>query len=57
MLGFYFRHKPCFTFQARKTLVNATFLPVLDYGDILYTRGHQLYLSKGLNFSGPPSGL
>lgn len=35
-LGFYYRNKSCFTFSARKKLVEATFLPVIDYGDILY---------------------
>lgn len=35
-LGFYFRNKACFSFEAKKALVSATFLPVLDYGDILY---------------------
>lgn len=35
-LGFYFRNKACFSFQAKKQLVAATFLPILDYGDILY---------------------
>ena len=36
-LGFYFRNKSCFTFEAKKRLVAATFLSVLDYGDVLYT--------------------
>lgn len=35
-LGFYFRNKSCFSFQSRKRLVAATFLSVLDYGDVLY---------------------
>ena len=35
-LGFFFRNKSCFSFNARKRLVAATFLPVLDYGDIVY---------------------
>ena len=35
-LGFFFRNRTCFTFAARKKLVAATFLPVLDYGDLLY---------------------
>jgi hypothetical protein len=34
-LGFYFRNKACFSFEARR-LVSATFMPSLDYGDILY---------------------
>ena len=35
-LGFYFRNRSCFSLQARKRLINATFLPVLDYGDVIY---------------------
>lgn len=35
-LGFYFRNKLCFSFNVKKRLVAATFLPVLDYGDLLY---------------------
>ena len=35
-LGFYFRNKLCFSFNAKKRLVAATFLSVLDYGDLLY---------------------
>ena len=35
-MGFYFRNKSCFTFSAKKKLVEATFLSVIDYGDILY---------------------
>lgn len=35
-LSFYFRNKLSFSFNARKRLVAATFLPVLDYGDLLY---------------------
>ncbi len=30
-LGFYFRNKSCFSFNARKKLVSGTFLPILDY--------------------------
>ena len=33
--GFFFRNKSCFPLH-RKTLVEATFLSVFDYGDILY---------------------
>lgn len=36
-IAFYFKNKSCFTLNARKKLVEATFLPVIDYGDILYT--------------------
>ncbi|KAF7711487.1 hypothetical protein HF521_000498, partial [Silurus meridionalis] len=35
-LGFYFRNKFCLSFNARKKLISATFLSVLDYGDIVY---------------------
>lgn len=35
-LGFYFRNRSCFSLGARKRLVSATFLPLLDYGDVLY---------------------
>ena len=35
-IGFYFRNKYNFTFHAKKKLVEATFLSVIDYGDILY---------------------
>ena len=35
-LGVYFRNKACFSFEARRRLVSATFMPLLDYGDILY---------------------
>lgn len=35
-LGFYFRNKSCFSFEAKRRLVAATFLSVLDYGDVIY---------------------
>ena len=35
-LGFYFRNKLCFSFNVKKQLFAATFLSVLDYGDLLY---------------------
>lgn len=35
-LGFYYRNSACFSQSARKKLVEATFLPVLDYGDVFY---------------------
>ena len=35
-LGFFYRNKRCFSFVARKKLIQATFLSVIDYGDILY---------------------
>ena len=38
-LGFYFRNLACFPSHTRKRLVAATFLPVLDYGDVVYMHG------------------
>jgi hypothetical protein len=35
-LGFYFRNKSCFSFKVKKEIVSAMFLPVLDYGDVIY---------------------
>lgn len=35
-LGFYYRNKSCFSLRARKLLVSSSFLPLLDYGDVLY---------------------
>uniref|UniRef100_A0A8C2Q2T0 ribonuclease H n=1 Tax=Cyprinus carpio TaxID=7962 RepID=A0A8C2Q2T0_CYPCA len=35
-LRFYYGNKACFNLKARKELVAATFLSVVDYGDILY---------------------
>ena len=45
-LGFFFRNKSCFSFNARKRLVAATFLPLLDYGDVVYMNAsaHSLHL-------------
>ena len=37
-LGFFFRTKSCLSIKAKKQLVNATLLTVLDYGDILCIR-------------------
>lgn len=36
-LGFDFRNQSCLSFEARRRLVSAPFLPVLDYEDLLYT--------------------
>jgi hypothetical protein len=33
-LGFYFRIKACFSFEARRRLVSASIMPLPDYGDI-----------------------
>lgn len=35
-LGFFFRNKSCFSYEAKKRLVSATFLSVLGYGDVVY---------------------
>lgn len=35
-LGFYYRNKAWFSLRARKFLISATFLPVLNYGDAVY---------------------
>ena len=45
-LGFYFRNKSCFSFETRRRLVLGTFLPVLDYGDILYRHAPGAVLGK-----------
>lgn len=45
-LGFFFRHKSCFSFETKKRLISATFLSVLDYGDILYMNAPDEYTNK-----------
>uniref|UniRef100_A0A3B1IPA0 Reverse transcriptase domain-containing protein n=1 Tax=Astyanax mexicanus TaxID=7994 RepID=A0A3B1IPA0_ASTMX len=35
-LGYLYRNKACFPMHARKTIVEATLLSVLDYGDVIY---------------------
>ena len=35
-LVFYYRNKACFPPKARKFLISATFMPVLDYCDVVY---------------------
>ncbi len=45
-LGFYFRNKACFPFKVRKKLVSATFLPILDYGDVVYQHAPSYLLSS-----------
>lgn len=46
LLGFFFRNKTCFPMEARKRLVQSTFLSVLDYGDILYMHATETVLRK-----------
>ena len=45
-LSFYFRLKKCFPIAARLRLVQSTFLPILDYGDILYMHASTSLLKK-----------
>ena len=45
-LGFYFRNKLCFSFNVKKQLFAATFLSVLDYGDLLYMHSSAQCLLK-----------
>ena len=45
-LGFFFRNKSCFSFQVRNHLISTTFLPLLDYGDLLYMNAPNEYLRK-----------
>ena len=35
-LGFYYRNRSCFSLGARKYLVSATLMSLIDYGDVLY---------------------
>lgn len=44
-IGFYFRNKACFSWKTRRRLVAATFLPALDYGDLLYRNAPDKCLS------------
>ncbi len=45
-LGFYFRNKSCFSFNARKKLVSGTFLPILDYGDVVHQHASSYRLAS-----------
>ena len=45
-LGFFFRNKSCFSFEVRKRLGPVTYLPVLDYGDLLYMNAPAYCLNK-----------
>ncbi len=44
-LGFYFINKSNLTFNAKKKLIESTFLTVLDYGDILYMHASSILTS------------
>jgi hypothetical protein len=35
-IGFYYRRKACFSFEARKELVRCTLLSVLDFSEVIY---------------------
>ena len=35
-LGFLYRNRCCFTFPARKRIIESVFISVLDYGDVIY---------------------
>ena len=35
-IGFYYWHKACFSFEARKEMVRCTLLSVLDFSDVIY---------------------
>ncbi len=35
-LGFFYRNRLCFSLRARKLLVSSMFIPLVDYGDLLY---------------------
>ena len=45
-LGFFFRNKSSFSRQVRDYLISTTFLPVLVYGDLLYTNAPDKHLKK-----------
>ena len=45
-LCFFFRNKSCFSLQVRNHLISTTFLPLLDYGDLLYMNTPDQYLRK-----------
>lgn len=45
-LGYLYRLKSCLSIRARKYLVMATFLPILDYGDLIYMNASAQCLKK-----------
>jgi len=45
-LGFLFRLKKCFPFEARKRIIQFCFLSVLDYGDVIYIHAGSSLLKK-----------
>ena len=45
-IGFLYRNKASFTYEAKNTLVKMTILPILDYGDFIYRIATKTVLSK-----------
>ncbi len=45
---FFSGKKKCFSFGARKRIIQSTFLPILDYGDVIYMHA-STYLLKRLD--------
>lgn len=45
-LGFFFRNKSCFSAKVRDYLISTTFLPILDYGDILFMNAAEKHLKR-----------
>ena len=45
-LGFFFRLRKCFPSEARKRIVQSSFLSVLDYGDVIYMHASSSLLKK-----------
>ncbi len=45
-LGFLFWQKKCFSFGARKRIIQSTFLPILDYGDVIYMHASTYLLNR-----------
>jgi hypothetical protein len=45
-IGFLFHNKASFTHAAKHTLVKLTFLPILDFGDVIYKIASNSLLSK-----------
>ncbi len=45
-LGFLFRIKKCFPFEAKKRIIQSCFLSVLNYGDVVYMHANLSLLKK-----------
>ena len=48
-LSFLYRNRACFNLNCRKQLIQATILPVLDYGDVVYMHTTSAQVLKALN--------